>query len=411
MKKYLIIFLGAVIGTQFFLTPPAQIISAAHAEEKSGRKVLYWYDPMVPEKRFDKPGKSPFMDMDLVPKYADETDSTDTGGKPVVSINAQTIQKMGVRTATVGKSDFGGGLRTTGIVMPNERAQVNLFSQVEGRVENLKYSAEGDRVKKGEVFYALVSPELSALQNDYITALAGGLNDIATAARKRMALLGVDEGTLSVLAKTRKPFDQIPFHISANGILTKLNIHNGSYLKAGDEIAQIQDLSVVWVEADVSEKDIVAMKKGNSAKVTFPGSTQNYDAKIDYIYPSINADTRTAKVRLVVGNKDNALKPASYATVEFVGAASDRVAVPSEAILRTSTGDHVIMVLGGGKFQARDVQTGTASGGSTEILSGLNEGEEIVTSSQFLIDSESSLNESMEKLAPPSANSEKPNGK
>lgn len=381
------------------MSAPAQV-EAKTPQAQSDRKVLYWYDPMRPEQRFDKPGKSPFMDMELVPKYADKSGSADAGGKPVVSISAENIQKMGVRTEKVVKSEFGGSVRATGIVMENERTRHDLFSQVEGRVEDLKYSAEGDRVKKGEVFYTLVSPELTALQNDYIAALSGGLKEMASAARKRMKLLGVDELTLDTLTKTRKPFDNVPFHIPADGVLAKLVIKNGYYLKAGDEVARIQDLSTVWIEAAVPEQDLALIKEKQNAKVRFSGNPQGYEAMVDYIYPTINADARTGKVRLIVENKDGNLKPAGYVTVEFATATTaERVTVPSEAILRSSTGNHVIVALGDGKFQSRDVQTGAASADKIEILSGLKEGEDIVISAQFLIDSESSLRESLQKLS------------
>jgi Cu(I)/Ag(I) efflux system membrane fusion protein len=370
----------------------------SHAEEAE-RRVLYWYDPMAPGKQFDKPGKSPFMDMELVPKYADETGMTASGEKPVVSISPESIQKTGVRTEKVGKSSFGQGVRATGIVLPNERARVDMFSQVEGRVENLKYSAEGDMVKKGGIFYTLVSPELIALQNDYIAALSGGLKDMAAAARKRMKLLGVDDLTLNALARTQGPFEGVPFYAPADGVLTELSIRNGRYLKAGDEIGRIQDLSVVWVEAAVPETAAATIKTGDAAKVTFSGAPQPYDAKVDYIYPTINAEARTVKIRLVVENKDGALKPSAYATVEFAAAVSERVTVPSEAVLRSSAGNHVIVALGEGKFQARDVETGVTGNGRTEIISGLEEGDEVVASSQFMIDSESSLRESLEKLS------------
>lgn len=381
---------------QLEMSLPAQAEASA-APATSERKVLYWYDPMVAGKKFDKPGKSPFMDMELVPKYADE-DTALSATKPVISIPAENIQKIGVRTERVGKSSFGGGLRATGIVMPNERARFDIFSQLEGRIADLKYSAEGDVVKKGDVFYTLVSPELAGLQSDYVAALSGGLKDMASAARQRMKLLGVDEITLDRIAKTRQPFEKIPFHVPADGILTKLEIRNGHYLKAGDEIGRIQDLSFVWIEAAVAEKDSAAIEIGTAAQVLFSGAEQPYDAKVDYIYPTVNAEARTVKIRLVVENRGGALKPSAYATVAFSSDVAERLTVPSAAVLQSSTGSHVIVSLGKGRFQARDVQTGMTGNGKTEILSGLNEGEEIVTSSQFMIDSESSLRESLGKF-------------
>jgi Cu(I)/Ag(I) efflux system membrane fusion protein len=365
--------------------------------DQKDRKILYWYDPMVPEKRFDKPGKSPFMDMELVPKYADEVQS-DASGKPVISISADTVQKMGVRTEKVTKGSFSQMIRATAIVMENERSRWDLFSQVEGRVEDLRYSAVGDRVKKGDLFYSLYSPELLSLQNDFIAARKGGLQDLAQAAKKRLKLLGVDDKVIADLLKSGKAFEKVPFYIPADGILARLEIRNGHYLKMNDEIGHIQDLSTVWLEAAVPEKDLSSIQEGDTAEIAV--GAQKYDGKVDYIYPTIDNETRIGKVRIIVENKDGLLRPASYASINFAsGQMVEQVTVPSEAVLRNSEGEHVIVALGNGKFQARSIKTGGTSAGRTEIVSGLQEGDDVVVSAQFLIDSESSLQESLGKLS------------
>lgn len=370
------------------------------AKDKSGRKVLYWYDPMSPSKQFDKPGKSPFMDMDLVPKYADESGGDAAGGKPVVTLAADSMQKMGVRTQKVAKGSRGQAIRATGIVKENERSRREIASQVEGRVTDLKVSAVGDAVKAGQPFYTLYSPELLSLQNDYIAALDNGLKDIAVAARRRMGLLGVDESVLDSVGKTRKAMEDVPFFIPADGVLGTLEIRKGAYVMANTRIGSVQDLSTVWVEAAVPEGDLPKVKPGDDATVMLSGETDPYAAKVDYVYPDIAPETRTGKVRLVIDNKDGRLRPAGYVAVSLgTPEASESLSVPSEAVLRTASGDHVIVALGEGKFQARGVKTGAAGGGRTEILDGLREGEEVVTSAQFLIDSESSLRESLQKLS------------
>jgi len=405
MKCSSLLFLaGVAISTQTLLNGIgiARAETNNVAQEQADRKVLYWYDPMMPEKQFDKAGKSPFMDMDLVPKYADELDADVAAGeKPIISINAENMQKMGVRTEKVSKTAFGQAIRTTGIIMENERTRHDIFSQVEGRITSLKVSAVGDVVKKGEVFYSLYSPELLALQNDYIVALSGGMKEMAAAARKRLTLLGVSETVLNNVAKTRKPYDEVPFYIPTDGVLAKLEIRKGRYIKAGDEIGYIQDLSKVWVEAAVTENDLPAIKQGDNASINFAGNPTTYNAKVDYIYPTITPETRTGKVRLVADNKDGSLKPAGYATVNFVATSAssiEKLTVPSEAILRSSMSEHVIVALDGGKFQSRIVKTGVSSGGKTEILEGMKEGETVVTSAQFLIDSESNLREATKKI-------------
>ncbi len=369
------------------------------AADKSERKVLYWYDPMNPGKQFDKPGKSPFMDMELVPKYADEVDGGAADGKPVVSIGAEQLQKMGVRTEKAARIGVGQTNRATGIVTENERSRRDVYTQVEGRVTGLDISAVGDAARKGQPFYTLFSPELLALQNDYLAALETGLGDVAEAARRRMRLLGVDEAVLDEVEKTRKASDEVPFSAPADGVLSKLEIRKGAYIMAGSMIGIIQDLSTIWIEAAVPEGDLPAIKEGAAATVSFGEDATQHAATVDYVYPEVTQETRTGKVRLVLDNQDGNLKPAGYATVRFEGSgASGALTVPSEAILRTSTGEHVIVSLGGGKFQAREVKIGAAGGGRTEILEGLGEAEDVVTSAQFLIDSESSLRESLQKM-------------
>lgn len=376
-----------------------EAVSSTVVQDDSGRKVLYWHDPMVPGKKFDKPGKSPFMDMDLEPKYADESGMEESGGKPVISVSPDNMQKMGVRTEKVMKMTLGGGLRATGIIMENERTRWDMFSQVEGRVDDLKYSAVGDRVKKGDLFYTLYSPELLALQNDYLAAMRSGYKDLAAAARRRMKLLGVDDSALNAMAKNGKAFESVPFYIPADGILNQLEIRKGSYLEINARISTVQDLSSVWVEAAIPEKDLSQIKEGDKAKVSVAGSAEDMEATVDYIYPTITPETRTAKARLVVDNPDYLLKPAGYATVTFAGGTSERVTVPSSAVLRDTNGSHVILALGNGKFQAQTVQTGTIAEGRTEITQGLAEGEEVVVNGQFMIDSESNLRESLDKIS------------
>lgn len=371
---------------------------SAFAEEAAAVKYTC---PMHPQIISDTPGQCPICGMDLVAldaghNHAEEASSIEN---PLVSISAENIQKMGVHAEKVKKAILGGGMQATGTIMENERIRWDMFSQVEGRVDDLKYSAPGDKVKKGDVFYTLYSPELLALQNDYLAALRAGYKDLAAAARKRMKLLGVEDKALNTIAKTGKAFDSVPFYIPADGVLNRLEIRKGHYLKTNDEIGHVQDLSSIWVEAAVPEKDLGNIKEGDTAKVTPSGSTRVMDATVDYIYPTITPETRTGKVRLVVENPDYLLKPAGYATVTFAASMVEHLAVPSSALLRDTRGYHVIVAMGEGKFQARAVQAGISAEGITEILSGLTEEDEVVVNGQFLIDSESNLRESLSKIS------------
>ncbi len=380
-------------------TLEGQSAAGKDSSDKSDRKVLYWYDPMVPGSKFDRPGKSPFMDMELVPKYADEGGGdAERGGTPVVTLGAETVQKMGVRVEKASRGGVRRSIRSTGVVAENERARREVYTQVEGRVTELKVSAEGDTVRKGQPFYSLYSPELLTLQNDYLAALEAGLKDVAGAARRRMELLGVDAAVIDAVAKRRKALDEIPFAVPADGIVSKLAMRKGSYLTANAMIAAIQDLATIWLDAAVPEGDLPAIQPGAEATVTFAGDPIPHAARVDYVYPAVTPETRTGKVRLVLDNRDGAIRPAAYAEVSFGTQASDALSVPSEAVLRTSGGQHVIVALGEGRFQPREVTTGASGDGRTEITDGLREGEEVVTSAQFLIDSESSLRESLQKL-------------
>lgn len=377
-------------------------MAAEAAPDQSSPKVLYWYDPMVPGTKFDKPGKSPFMDMELVPKYADDADGTAAGEKPIISIAADTIQKMGVRTAEATRSTVGKEVRATGIVMENERTRVDLFSQLEGRVDDLNRT-EGDKVQAGDVLFTIASPEFVKLQQEYISALYSIDFTASKRLLQQIQSLGIDEQTIETIKRTERPVEKIPFYVPANGVLTKFDIRNGRYLKTGDEIGRIQDLSQVWVEASVDQGDASSVKHGAHIEVLLPDGSTKRNATVDHIHPEVNPQTRTVMIRLLVGNADGALKPGAYVSAMFTGGSSQRLTVPSEAVLRSSTGSHVIMALGSGKFQACDVKTGVVSGGQTEILDGLKQGDTVVTSAQFLIDSESSLRESLQKISPAQA--------
>ena len=381
-----------ICGMDLVPVAGAEEDSSSNADSGTGeKKILYWVAPMDPNYRRDKPGKSP-MGMDLVPVYA-------TGNGGAISIDPETIQTIGVRTARAEKARFGTTVRSVGIVEPNQRTQQELSSRVAGWIEDLRIQAVGDTVAKGDILYRLYSPDLISAQKDFTSALTTGVQGRIAATRKRLEFLGVQSGTLDAIAKNRKVQDNMPFYAENGGTVSHIAVTEGSYVQPGESVARIQDYSSVWIEASVAEKDIPFIAPEAAAEVRFPNlGNQTRTARVDYIYPTIDADTRTGKIRLVLPNEDGSIRPGAYADVVFETDPKLRLSVPNESILHDGSGEHVVVAIGGGKFTPRDIVTGITSRGRTEVITGLQEGENIVISSQFLIDSESSLRESLTKM-------------
>ncbi len=355
------------------------------------REVLYWYDPMVPATKFDKPGPSPFMDMALVPAYADEETENENEDAGSIKVPSLLIQRVGVKTAPVELQTFGNDVRAYGRIVPSSRVANNVTLRVEGWVENLAASALGDVISKGQHLFDLNSPQLISAQADYLTARKLGNTDIAKAAASRLTQLGVDEKALSLIQKQSKPLTAVPIYASAEGVITKLNINSGDYIKAGMPLLSIQDLSTVWVEADVPERDLKSLEIGNQAVVMSSELSENRIGKITYIHPVVDPKTRTGQVRIELDNTDGNLKPDSFADVIFSSEKNQRIAVPTQAILRSSMGSYALLWLGEGRFKPVMVTTGAKSGAFVEITEGLKQGQEIVTSGQFLLDAEANL--------------------
>ena len=319
--------------------------------------------------------------------------------KAVVVIPPETIQSMGVRTESAALASFGTNIRSYGLVAENVRNAYAISSRVAGWVEDLKITAVGDEVRRGDLLFTLYSPDLISAQQDYLAALAAGNKGRINSSAKRLQSLGVGEKALERIVAERQKLERLPFYAETSGTVSHLMVNKGSYVTPGMHIADIQDYRSVWVEVSVAEKDLQFLEKGGKATVTFPNlGNVGRTARIDYIYPTIDLDSRTGQVRLVLDNRDGALKPGAYTDVLFETRVEERLGIPSEAVLKSSEGDFVIVALGGGRFRPQKIQTGIHNKGWTEVVHGLEAGEEIVVSSQFLIDSESALRESFRKL-------------
>ena len=319
--------------------------------------------------------------------------------KAVVVISPETIQNIGVRTEKAALASFGTNIRSYGLVTENVRNTYAISSRVAGWIEDLEITAVGDEVKKGDLLFTLYSPDLISAQQDYLAAIAAGNKGRIDSSEKRLQSLGVGKKAREQIEAERRKLERLPFYAETAGTVSRLMVNKGSYVTPGMLIANTQDYRSVWIEVSVAEKDIQFLEKGGKATVTFPnlGNVER-TAQIDYIYPTIDLDSRTGRVRLVLDNREGALKPGAYTDVLFETHVEKRLSVPSEAILKSSEGDFIIVALGEGRFQSQKIQTGIHNKGQTEVVHGLEEGEEIVVSSQFLIDSESALRESFRKL-------------
>lgn len=376
-------------------------MSSAH-QAAGEKEILYWRAPMDPNYRSDKPGKSP-MGMDLVPVYAQDTSMT-TEGRAVVQISSEMIQNTGVRFERAQMNDFGSVVRGYGDVTENTRLQFDISSRVEGWIENLKIKAVGDDVKKGDLLFNFYSPALISAQKDLVSALATGLSGRIDSAAKRLISLGMQKQAIDAVKKQRKPFDSVPFYAEANGVVSRIDIRDGTYAKPGMNLMVLQNYDTVWIEVDIAEQDIAFMTQKTKASVSMPAfGVKDQVAKVDYIYPTMNRATRTGRIRLVLDNPDGKFKPGAYADVTLETNVKKRLSIPSDAILKSKDGDYVVLAKGQGRFQPVEVVIGLSYKGRAEVVSGLSEEDDVVISGQFLIDSESALRESFRKMKSPSA--------
>jgi Cu(I)/Ag(I) efflux system membrane fusion protein len=310
------------------------------------------------------------------------------------------MQTIGVRTSAVRVEDFGRLVRAFGAVEENIRLQSVVSARVEGWIEGLAITAVGDAVEKGDLLFRLYSPDLIAAQRDFLVAAKSGSEARAASAARRLKSLGLQDEAIAALRARGSLEERAPVYADRNGVVSALDVREGAFVRPGGRIAEIQDYAEVWVIAALAEQDLAAITPGLPVNVEFPNIPGAERAgTVDYIYPTVDPKTRTGKVRIVLDNADDVLRPGAYADVSITIDAGERLAVPSEALLRDSRGAHVVLALGEGRFAPADVETGIAAMGVTEIVSGLEAGDEVVVSGQFLIDSESSLRESFRKMS------------
>jgi Cu(I)/Ag(I) efflux system membrane fusion protein len=396
-KIIIAIIIGAAIGAGtlgLFLNPNSEG-PKTNSEEK---KPLYWVAPMDSNYRRDKPGKSP-MGMDLIPVYEDES-STDDFGPGAVRVAPHVVNNLGVRTAPVELENMHTEISTVGYVQYDEDKLIHIHPRVDGWIEKLYVKAEGDPVEKGQPLYSLYSPQLVNAQEELLIALKRNNGSLVTAAKDRLKALQLSAGLIKELEQTKKVRQTITFYSPQAGVVDGLKIREGFYVKPGDTLLSIGKLDQVWVEAEVFERDAALIKEGLPVSMTLdylPG--EDWTGVVDYVYPALNSKTRTLRVRLKFGNPDFQLKPNMFAQVSIhANQADSAIIVPKEAVIRTGKQDRVVLALGDGQFKSIEVTIGRVDKDSIEILSGLNEDDVVVTSAQFLIDSESSKSSDFKRM-------------
>ncbi len=394
--------LGVTAGVWLSQSGKISAFADPHSEKNQtttdSKAPLYWVAPMDPNYRRDKPGLSP-MGMDLVPVFEESAGDGEPG---LVSISPRVENNLGVRTQLVEKRPFFPEIRTVGNLEFNQNALWQINSRVSGWTETLYVKTEGERVKKGQKLLSLYSPELVKAQEELLNALRLGNKILIRSSKNRLSALGVSQGQIRQLEKTRKVSQNIILYASESGYIAKLGVREGAYISPSTQIIEAGPLTEIWLQAEVFESQAGLVQAGDKAEMrldSFPG--QIWQGEVDYIYPVLDAATRTLKVRLKFANQDERLKPNMYARVKLLAQEQpDALQVPREAVIRSSEFDRLVLVKGDGKFQSVRVVLGREAAGFIEVLEGLREGDKVVTSAQFLLDSESSLTADFSRIGP-----------
>ena len=362
----------------------------------SGRHVLYWYDPMVPNERYPGPGKSS-MGMALQPKYAND------GPQGGVTVSPTVMQNLGIRLAKVEVRDISPVVRSVGHVDFDQRLLTQVQTLTPGFVERLSVRAEGEPIGAGQAIAEVYSPDLLAAQNEYRALLASRSivsANLRSAARSRLLLLGAPASLVTRLDRGGPPQRTYPVIARASGVVTTIGARPGAQVTPGQSIVTIQGLGQVLVIADVPEASLGNIHVGQPAEIAFPAyPTDTRHGVVDYIFPTLTAQSRTAQVRITLPNPGGRLKQGMFANVTMQGTGGTAIAVPSEAVIDTGRRQVVIVKRGNG-LVPQEVKTGRDFDQWTEVLAGLQPGEEVVASGQFLIDSEASLQGFLNRLQP-----------
>ncbi|MEC9250933.1 MAG: efflux RND transporter periplasmic adaptor subunit [Pseudomonadota bacterium] len=394
------LILGAVVLTVGILIGVfgGRLMGGGEATSGSGEpEILYWVAPMDPNFRRDEPGKSP-MGMDLVPVYAGD-EPADTSS---VTISPSVENNIGVRTAVAERSRFAEDLNTVGYVRPVDDLTSVVDVRAQGWIEDLRVAAVGDVVEAGDLLFRMYSPEIVTAQTEYLQAVRVGRSGLVSAARSRLQALGVGAAQVEAIARRGEAQRLIEIYAPRSGVVLEMNVREGAHVHPSMEVMTIADLGEVWVIADLFEDDAAVITSGQDVHMRSPAQPgRMWHGQVEYVYPTVDATSRSIPVRMRFANADGALRPEAFVNLRIEVAPRDGVlSVPAEAVIRTGQSERVILALGGGRYQPARVETGPEAQGRVEVLSGLAAGERVVVSSQFLIDSEANLQGASLRMSP-----------
>lgn len=392
---------GAALGLWLAERREPGPAGAAHEglapEAGAEREVLYWYDPMQPGVKFDRPGQSPFMDMPLVPRYADEA------GAAAVRIDPATAQNLGIRTAKAEKAVIAPRLAAVGSVAFDERLLRVVQARVAGNVTRLHVKAPLETVRRGQPLAEVLAPEWRAAQEEYLALLDAGserTRSIRDAARERLVVLGVPDAVIRRVEETRTVEASTTITAPIDGVVTELAVREGASFAAGEPLFRINGLATVWVDARIPEARISEIPPESTVgarTAAWPGV--RFAGRVSALLPNVDPATRTLAVRVAIDNPERRLAPGMFLSLDFAGRPGEpRLVVPSEAVIVTGERSVVVLARDGGGFDIAEVTTGPEAEGRTVVLSGVEEGQSVVVSGQFLIDSEASLNAAIRRL-------------
>ncbi len=378
-----------ILGIDLDMSEESAMTAPASQNSSTGQP-LYWVAPMDANYRRSEPGLSP-MGMPLIPVY----ESSDT-----ITVSSSIQQNLGVRTEVTVKEDFSPVIDAVGYTGWDESSIHMLHTRAEGWLEVFNLASVGDRVNAGDVIYELFAPNLVSVQREYLTARESGNGQLAAIAKDRLFSLGFTQVQVDELDRTATVSNRLSVRAERNAIVTHIGVREGNYVEPKTAIATFASLDSVWIETEVFESMADWIEPGLPALLSFaafPG--ESWATEIAYIYPNLESTTRSLRLRLVVANTDQRLRPNMFATVKIESKPKlNALTVSREAVIRAGEGDRVIVALDGGQFRPQVVRTGVASGSRIEIVSGLSKGDRVVTSGQFLLDSEANVEQAFARL-------------